>query len=92
MLKVLETVPGVSEPRLGKATNGDVAHPFLEYRAAEGSRWVQPTRFTFQESSEGHGYFMATLPGIGPIDTHVTDIIVKKWETTCGARALVLTV
>jgi hypothetical protein len=45
MLKVLKTVPGVSEPRLGNAASGEWSHPFLEYRALEGSHWEQPTRF-----------------------------------------------
>jgi hypothetical protein len=90
MLKVLKTVPGVSEPRLGNATTGGWTHPFLEYRAAEESRWIQPTRFDVQKPDDGHILFMGTLPGVGPLDTHVTDVVVQQWKLQCGVAAIVI--
>ena len=90
MFKVLRTVPGVSKPLLGNATSGGWTHPFLEYRAAEGSHWEQPTRFDVQKSRDGRFLFMATLPGIGTIYTHVTDVVVQKWKERCSAEAVVV--
>jgi hypothetical protein len=90
MFKVLKAAPGISEARLGKSTSAGLARPFLEYRAAEASRWKQPTRFTLEQSRDGHSYFMAMLPGIGPIDTHVTNVVVQKWKVYCGVEATVL--
>jgi hypothetical protein len=80
MLKVLKAVPGVSEPRLGNAASGEWSHPFLEYRALEGSHWEQPTRFDVQQSDDGGFWFMAMLPGMGTIGTRVTDVVVLKWK------------
>ena len=51
MLKVLKTVPGVSKARQGEFTKAGVTTPFLEYRAEEKARWVQPTRFYFDKSN-----------------------------------------
>jgi hypothetical protein len=90
MLKVLRTVPGVSEASLGTSTDGGWDHPFLEYRAAEGSHWVQPNRFNLQKDDKGHVWFMAMLPGVGKIDTQVTDIVVKKWKMRCDVAAVVI--
>jgi hypothetical protein len=90
MLKVLKTVPGVSEPRLGNATSSGWTHPFLEYRAAEDSHWEQPTRFDAQKSDDGRFWFMSMLPGMGTIDTHVTDVVVLKWKAQCTVEAAVL--
>ena len=94
MLKVLKVTPGVSEPKLGEATSSGTMAPFLEYRAAEATRWVQPTRFTFQQSSKGVIWFQTMLPGAMPSgshpDLHVTDVVVKKWQLQCGVLASVL--
>jgi hypothetical protein len=90
MLKVLNTVPGVSEARLGTSTNGGWIHPFLKYRAAEESHWVQPTRFDLQKSDKAKVWFMATLPGMGTLDTHVTNVVVQEWKQQCGVVAVVL--
>ncbi len=91
MLKVLKTVPGVSEPRLGNASSAGSTRPFLEYRATEASRWKQPTRFALQRSPDGQVYFMAVLPGnVIPSDTHVTNVVVQRWKAQCGADATVL--
>ena|ERR1700723_393968 len=90
MLKVLKTVPGVSEPRLDNATSGGWTHPFLEYRAAEGSHWVQPTRFDAQKTTAGSFSFVGILPGMGPIDTHVTNVVVEQWKARCGVEAMVI--
>jgi hypothetical protein len=90
MLKVLKTVPGVSEPRLGNVTTGGWTHPFLEYRAAEESRWIQPTRFDVQKRDDGHILFMAMLPGMSALDTHVTNVVVQEWKVQCGVAAIVI--
>jgi hypothetical protein len=90
MLKVLRTVPGVSEPRIGNSTSDGWTHPYLEYRAAEDSHWEQPTRFDVQKSHDGRFRFMAVLPGVGGIDIHVTNNVVKEWKERCGVEAVVL--
>jgi hypothetical protein len=90
MLKILKTVPGVSEPRLDNATSGGWTHPFLEYRAAEESQWVQPTRFDAQKAADGSFSFVGILPGTGRLDTHVTNIVVEQWKTQCGVEATVI--
>ena len=89
MLDVIKSVPGVSEPRLGNTTSHGVSHPYLEYRAAEGSHWIQPTRFYAQQSNKSH-YWQAMLPGMAEIDVHVTNDVVRKWNTQCGVKAYVL--
>jgi hypothetical protein len=90
MFKVLKTVPGVSEPRLDNATGDGWTHPFLEYRAAEGSQWVEPTRFDAQKNAAGGFSFVGILPGVGPLDTHVTNVVVEQWKTQCGVEAMVI--
>jgi len=80
-------MPGVSEPNLGKATSHGVIHTFIEYRAVEGSHWKEPTRFTLEQSINGRFLFTAVLPGIGPLETHVTDAVTRKWQTECGVLA-----
>jgi hypothetical protein len=90
MLKALKAVPGVSQPRLGNATSGGWTHPFLEYRATEDSHWQQPTRFDLEKSDEGRILFVAMLPGMGRIDSHVTDVVVQKWKEQCGVDVVVL--
>ncbi|OOG43581.1 hypothetical protein B0E51_01980 [Rhodanobacter sp. C05] len=94
MLRVLKVMPGVSQAVLGEAKSNGATRPFIEYRAAEGARWKQPTRFTLQQSSGSHFSFMAVLPGLvtpgSDVDAHVTNAVVKKWETQCGAEANVL--
>ena len=95
MLEVLKTVPGVSEPKLGYVTREGWTHPFLEYRAAERTSWVQPTRFEARRSARGM-WFQAVLPGVvSPglgLDIHVTDAVMKKWKTQCHIDAIVITV
>ena len=90
MLKVLKATPGVSEPRLESATSGGWTYPLLEYRAIEDSHWEQPTRFDLQKSDDGRMFFVAMLPGIGRIDTHVTRVVVQKWRARCSVEAAVL--
>lgn len=96
MLKVLKGTPGVSEPRLGETTINGAARPFIEYRAVEGARWKEPTRFTLQQSGGGQFRFVALLPGLvtpgSALDTHITDTVVKKWKAQCGVEAVVETV
>jgi len=90
MLKVLKTVPGVSDAHLGISVDGGSEYPFLEYRATEQTHWLEPTRFTLQKGNSGQIWFQAMLPGIGRLDTHVTDDVVKKWREQCGVVAVVL--
>jgi hypothetical protein len=33
---------------------------------------------------------MAVLPGMMPIDTHVTDAVIKQWKAECHVDANVL--
>ena len=97
MYKVLKTVPGVSEPKLGYVTSGGWTHPFLEYRAAESNSWVQPTRFEVRKGRDGKYYFLAYLPGQVPpdivyLDNHVTDAVMQKWRTQCNVDVTAITV
>lgn len=89
MLGVLKRVPGVTEPRLGEITANGITLPFLEYRAAEKSSWVEPTRFYIQVSEDGSMWYTTILPGIGTLDTHVTDKVVRKWRKECHVTASV---
>jgi hypothetical protein len=92
MFEVLKTVPGVSEPKLGYVTSEGWAHPFLEYRSAEGND-VHRMRF---EAQKGDKYwFLAMMSGridprIGDIDIHVTHAVMQKWKTQCNVEANVL--
>jgi hypothetical protein len=90
MLRVLKAMPGVSHPRQGISTVHGVARPYVEYRASERSRWDGPTRFELQPSDGGYFWFMAVLPGMMPIDTHVTDAVIKQWKAECHVDANVL--
>lgn len=94
MLKVLKATPGVSELKIGHAIVSGATVPFVEYRAAEATRWVQPTRFTFIEANKGVVSFQTMLPGVVAIgshpDLHVTDVVAKKWQLQCGVHASVL--
>jgi hypothetical protein len=104
MLRVLAAVPGVSDPKAGIAAkdpglfppvNGGIPRMYVEYRAAEGASWTAPTRFLLQRVGKDHVYFTALLPGQVPSssalpDTHVTNVVVKKWESQCGVYANVL--
>jgi hypothetical protein len=73
------------------------AHPFLEYRAAETSSWVQPTRFETKRRAPDQYWFEALVPGImdprvGHLDLHVTDTVVERWKGECQADAVVISV
>jgi hypothetical protein len=92
MLKVLKSAPGVSEPRMGYFQRQGKSYPFLEYRAAERTSWIEPTRFEAMEQLQyGHYGFLANLPGIAPLDMHVTDAVMKDWEAQCGVLGFILT-
>lgn len=94
MLRVLKTVPGVSEPKLDTTQSSGVMVPIVEYRAAEKASWTQPTRFVFQPESNRTIWFQALLPGListgTDLDWHVTKVVVKKWKAQCGVEATVL--
>ncbi len=94
MYKVLKTMPGVSEPKIGYVTREGWTHPFLEYRAEETNRWVQPTHFEARADNEKY-WFEALVPGIidprvGHIDIHVTDAVVERWKTQCRVEVIVI--
>jgi hypothetical protein len=96
MLKVLKTVLGVSEPKLGYATSEGWNHPFLEYRAEERNSWGKPMRFEAQKKVIPHQYwFLAitsgrVLPDIGHVDIHVTEAVMQQWKAQCNVDANVL--
>ena len=104
MLKVLKTVPGVSNPRQGitvgipgqvQPAPGRIPRPYVEYRAAEEARWTTPTRFIFESASRNEIYFQTMLPGMVSTpssmpDTHITDVVTKKWKEQCGVQADIL--
>jgi hypothetical protein len=90
MFAVLTSLPGVKEARLGTIQRDGVSLPFLEYRAEERSKWVQPTRFVVDGSPGEYMFFQAMLPGAAPIDSHVTHAILKAWKRKCGVLATVL--
>jgi hypothetical protein len=79
---------------LGYASDDGWTHPYLEYRAAEESRWVQPTHFEAKKGNGGAYLFMAILPGVvapeSHPDIHVTDSVVRKWKTQCKIDAVVV--
>ena len=87
MFKVLQSVPGVTKPRLGWVRHDGIVLPFLEYEASEMSRWTGPTRFTIHSSPEDGMFFEAVLPGVGPLDTHVTDAVIREWRARCFVQA-----
>ena len=91
MLKVLKAVHGVRDPKVG---NGIVA-PYVEYKAAENARWGDsPTRFVLQPAKKGTISFQGILPGMTTVgsfpDTHITDIVIKKWKARCRVQATIL--
>ena len=95
MYKVLKTVPGVTEPKLGYETSDGWTHPFLEYRAAEANSWGGPMRFHAKKPDNGKFWFLAITPGrilpaVGHVDIHVTDAVVDKWKAQCRVDANVL--
>lgn len=90
MFKVLKAIPEVSEPKLGVTTSDGWSHPFLEYRAAEALSGSAPIRFDAQRTNRGGYWFLAVKSGLGAPEFHVTDAIMKKWKTRCGADANVL--
>lgn len=95
MYKVLKSTPGVSEPRVGSVTREGSSLPFLEYRAAETNSWVQPTHFEATRLRHDDYLFKGIVPGVidprvGYFDIHVTDEVVKRWETECQAVVLVI--
>jgi hypothetical protein len=93
MLSVLKATPGVRDPNLGISSYDGWTHPFLEYRADEKSHWVQPTRFYAQKPHDpdrGPYPFVGVLPGIGTLDLHVTNSVIKSWEAECGVHAIAL--
>jgi len=104
MLKVLKTVPGVSNPRQGITVGipgqvlpapGRIPRPYVEYEAAEMAHWTAPTRFIFESASKNEIYFQTMLPGMvsSPTsmpDTHITDVVTKKWKAQCGVQAGIL--
>ena len=96
MFQVLKVVPGVSDANVGTFTYAGATWPYLEYRAAERSRWEQPTRFAVHQAPDGKMrypdggiVFMGMLPGAMPIDLHVTDVVVQKWKTQCKVDVVV---
>jgi hypothetical protein len=104
MLNVLKTTPGVTEEKLGMSNLGTMTdehgwiHPYLEYRASEKARWTRPTRFDLvkpQDAIRGPYDFESMFPGVfsveekGP-DTHVTDVVVRKWKAQCGVHVSIL--
>ena len=90
MLGVLEVFPGVSEQRLSEDSSGGWLHPYLEYRAAEGSTGARRYRFDAQRSNDGHYSFLAKLDGMGVTDTHVTEAVIEKWKTQCTVSSNVI--
>lgn len=94
MLKVLESVPGVSDAKLGEATQTGVARPYVQYHAAERYPGGQLVRFTLWQHNKGSLWFVAGMSGqVGPsgtIDIHVTDDVTHQWSIKCGVSANVL--
>ena len=94
MLKALESVPGVSDAKVGEATQTGVARPYVQYRAAERYPGGQLVRFTLWQPCKNSLCFMAGMSGqVGPsgsIDIHITDDVTHQWEVKCGVSANVL--
>jgi hypothetical protein len=78
MFKVLQTMPDVSEPKLGVNTSEGWTHPFLEYRAAEALSGVTPIRFNAKKTDRGGYWFLAVRSGLGAPEFHVTDAVIKS--------------
>jgi hypothetical protein len=100
MLVVLNETPGITEGKLGISTFKGQPFPYVEYRAAEGASWEQPTRFDLHaphDPNRGPFSFWGLVPGICPAlpgencpDIHVTQDVVKGWKSRCGVAAVVL--
>ena len=90
MFKALQTVPGVSEPKLGYVTSDGWTHPYLEYRAAEHSPSVQHPRFEAIKSDDGTYWFLAVLSGWGAPSTAVSGAVIEKWKTQCAVAANIM--
>jgi len=90
MLGVLQTTQGVTDAKIFS----DQSRFCLQYRAAEKSRWIEPTEFCLQGSrnaTQGPYDFWAIFPGVTPPgedpDIHVSEAIMQKWNAQCGVRA-----
>jgi len=90
MMQVLQTTPGVSDPKLDTA-NGSVC---LRYQPNEKSVWEQPTSFCLDSNShvpETPYVFTGDFPGLTAPgeepDTHVSDAVMQKWNAQCGVYA-----
>jgi hypothetical protein len=90
MFRVLQTMPEVSEPKLGVTTSEGWAHPFLEYRAAEALSRTTPIRFSAKKADCGGYWFLAVKSGLGAPESHVTGAVLQKWKAQCSADANVL--
>lgn len=91
MYKVLQTAPGVSDPKLGYVASDGWTHPYLEYQAAESSPSVQHPRFEAKKLDNGEGYwFLAVLSGAGAPDVHISEAVMQRWKTRCGVAANIL--
>jgi hypothetical protein len=91
MYKGLQTVPGVSDPKLGYVTSDGWTHPYLEYQAAEASPSAQHPRFEAKNLDNGAGYwFQAALSGAGAPDVHISEAVMQRWKTRCGVDANIL--
>jgi hypothetical protein len=90
MFKILQTMPEVSETKLGITTSDGWTYPFLEYRGAEALSGVTPIRFNAKKADRGGYWFLAVKSGFGAPEFHVTDAVIKKWKAQCSADAVVL--
>ena len=95
MLGVLQTVPGVSEPKLDYLTRDGQALPFLEYRAAERNSWREPTHFAASRDEQGQYSFLGLVPlivdpRVGHMDIHVTEEVVTRWRALCHVKVSVV--
>jgi hypothetical protein len=100
MLKVLKSVPGVTDARLGVVHSDGWTHSYLAYHANEGDKPGFPKnnglfamQFDAQKGEDGIGryWFLAYVSGFGGApDLHVTDIVMNEWKIQCDVDSNIL--
>lgn len=90
MFAIVQTVPGVSKPSIGIATNDGWKHPYIEYYAVENRTRRVPIVFEATKTVAGGYAFLAIHSGMGAMpDLSVADLVIKAWKVQCGIEASV---
>lgn len=88
MTKVLKSMAGVSDVKIGKkAVNGSTL-PFIQYRSIEDNGSIWHLRFMSEQPSSGRIVFTTSISGLGPPKLPVTSAVVRKWKTQCDVDTI----